>query len=184
MPTRWPPGATYQIMSQWACKATQCAESHSQLNLPLAKRKPSERGGRVELPPRSRYCVSVALDSISNKRKTRASNLTDLVCTWKVLLLRERLVPECLSGHLVSATATTRLRSVSKRTVDRFYVYPSLLLLWISYLTPRQMLTQCCTRAPREASQTSCRPCATSSRHPVINLKRQTIHATMTHPSV
>jgi hypothetical protein len=102
MPTRWPPGATYQIMSQWACKATQCAESYSQLNLPLAKRKPSERGGRVELPPCCRYCVSVALDSISNKRKTRASNLTDLVCTWKVLLLRERLV--CLSAYLVTSS--------------------------------------------------------------------------------
>jgi hypothetical protein len=133
MPTRWPPGANYQIFSQWACKATQCAESHSQLNLPLAKRKPSEPGMRVGLPPRCRYCASVALDSISNKRKTRTSNLTDLVYTWKVLLLRERLV--CLDAylgacHLVSAPATTRLRSVSKRIVDCVYFHPR--LLWSS----------------------------------------------------
>jgi hypothetical protein len=126
MATRWPPGANYQIMSQWSCKATQCAESHSQLNLPLAKRKPSEPGRRVGLPPRCRYCASVALDSISNKRKTRASNLTDLVCTWKTLLLRERLV--CLNAylgacHFVSAPATIRLRSVPKRIVDRVYLY-------------------------------------------------------------
>lgn len=135
MPTRWPPGANYQIMSQWACKATQCAESHSQLNLPLAKRKPSGPGGRVGLSPRSRLCASVALDRISNKRKTRASNFADLVCTWKVLLLRERLV--CLSAylgacHFVSTPATTRLRSVSKRIVDRVYFHPFTRLLWSS----------------------------------------------------
>lgn len=132
MPTRPLTRANVESRLQWEHEKTKAAESHRQLQFASSltskesKRKlPQQPRSHVELPPRCRYCMSVALVRISNKGKTRTSNLACLIYTWKGVAPTRTVSRACLgSCHRLNST------SLEKDSTNEVVSPPRSQLMW------------------------------------------------------